>query len=437
MKEFIVAFKGCWHHFFTKPGYGLCLREKNGVHFSDFEILLGDCAEDFYVLPLGESIHVVCQDTSGAIIYLYYDGLVWKKLILFSSKDARPYPKHFALIPVGSHINLYYVIEYKEKYMLVHQILNRPDDEPTVVDYISHSTTPFSVCYNPSGDITVCYKNTEGISGTRTYRWSQKKYSPFVKLIVPASSDNVTMFTDTDGTEYYSAVTKTENIHNLVLIKREPEGDFCEPKIIYLDCALSPGATMFKISDRMYLQWLDGGNVMMSYSDDGGEKWKKPIKYMRGSNTDIILYHIINDGKITSCYGLCDNSGIKLYDADAILHAAPESKKTPSWRAEGSDAADFAKIFGYKKTSANYPDYICAEEFYHELSEVKKILSRQNETIAALILQLEQVSRRREGVPIAQNDADIDRIVTKNLLSEEAQTETAISQTPKIVVTGK
>lgn len=437
MKEFIVASAGHWQHFFIKHGYGLCLRGKNGVHFNDFEILLSDCLEDFCVLPLGESIHVVCQDTTGAILYLYFDGSVWKKLTLFSRKDARPYPKHFTLVPVGSHINLYYVIEYKEKHMLIHQILNRPDDEPTVVDYISDSTPPFSVCYNTSGDITICYTNQAGICGTRTYRWSQKKYSPFIKLILPASAQNVTVFEDDDGTEYYSFVTKTENIHNLTLIKRESEGDFSEPKIIYLDCSPSPGVTMFKLKERLYIEWLDAGNVMMSYSDDGGEKWKKPIKYMRGTNTDIALYHIINDDKIACSYGLSDSSGIRLYDADALLETKPADKKTPRWRSAGNDAADFAKMFGYKKPSSDYPDYICAEEFYHELSEMKKILSRQNETITALILQLEQLNRKHESIPLAQNEADIDRIVTKNLLSEEIKTENSAAQMPKIVVTGK
>jgi len=113
MQEYLVRHHDKWWHFFIKPFYGLCYRRKEGVHFLHFEVLLPDICEDFCALSSGGQIHVVCQDKAGSILYLSYDGETWRKSVLLESKTASPYPKHFTLLPMGNHLNLFYIIYWE------------------------------------------------------------------------------------------------------------------------------------------------------------------------------------------------------------------------------------------------------------------------------------------------------------------------------------
>ena len=400
MKEYIAGCQGMWWHFFHRPPYGLCFRKKEGGRFGEFEILLKEAAEDFCVLSLGTMIHIVCQDQSGAILHLVYNGEKWEKLTLLASREGKPSPKHFSLIPVGNYLNLYYVLAYKEKLMLVHQLLGSPDTEPMVVDYITPSAQPFSVSAHSSTDLTVCYQNAQGVCGSRTFRWSQKSYSPFAHVAPGIPVFSPSMRIEEDDVCHFAALTRLESIQNLVYFRREPDGSYTEPVTIYLDCGESPQAVFFRQDKKLYLEWLDGGSVMASYSEDDGTKWKKPVKYMRNAATEVVLYYLCREGKSVPYYGFSDNGAINFYGAPSLLGSPPPEAPAPKYRPRGHEAADFARQFGYRRPpeeeSVPAVEYVSAQEFHKELGELRQALATQSDIVLELLQRVRQISEWQE-----------------------------------------
>ncbi len=433
MQEYIVSCEEMWWHFFYKSEYGLCFKTKAGAHFNDFEILLKDVQDDFCVISLGNSIHAVCQDNSGSVLYLKYTDKKWEKITLLASKTGVAYPKYFRLVSVGSFINLYYVINHKEKYMLIHQILNGASPEPTVVDYISISSRPFSVSSHSSTDLSICYANSQGICGVRTFRWSQKNYSPFVRL--PGDAPLLSPFVKIkdDDTAFFAAISKLDSFYNLIFICREPDGTFKNMSTVYLDCGKDICPILFYEGSRLILQWIENGNVMMSYSDDDGQKWKKPTKYMRGSSVSVKVYDIYNAGKHFCCCGFSDNGTIHLYCNDNPLISAPNKPLKSDFKPQGFEAADFARKFGYRRAKEPMPEpeYVLKEELYREIAAIRETLAKHDDAICSILKP-----KTNQEAPIAENENDIDEIVMKNTKKTQNDINSSASAA-KIVVTGK
>lgn len=433
MPEYIVSSESVWWHFFYKAGYGLCFRKKSGAHFGEFEILLKDVQDDFCAISSGDNIFVVCQDNSGSILYLKYTENRWEKVILLASKNALPYPKYFKLVLVGGFVNLYYIINHKEKHMLVHQIINGAQKEPMVVDYISIGAQPFSVDTHSSKDISVCYVNSQEICGIRTFRWSQKSYTPFARLPLKTNVFSPFIKVKDDDTVFISAITKLDTFYNLIFIIREPDGIFLNETTVYLDCDKNTTPMLFEEKDKLVLEWIENGNVMMSYSEDGGQKWKKPTKYMKGNTTSVSVYNIFSDNKNFCCCGFSDGGAIHLYCDNSPLDFAPKEKPKNLFKPKGYEAAEFARKFGYKgyQESVPEPDYVLKDELYREISAIREILAKHDDAICSILKPKE-----KEEAPIAENEDDIDKIVMQSEQSVKYNSKPQVS-TAKIVVTGK
>ncbi len=441
MQEYIVSCLGYWWHFFYKPSYGLCFRKKDGMRFTEFEILLKEAENDFCVFAIGNTIHIVCQDHAGAILYLVYNGENWEKLSLLTNKDGKPSPKHFSLWAVGKHLNLFYVIEYKEKMMLIHQMLHSPNTAPTVVDYITPSHRPYQICQHSSNDLTVCYQNEQGICGMRNFIWSQKNYQPFRRLTPSLSSCAPACYIEQNDVCHFAATSELENVKNLIYFRLEADGSFSDSSTVYLDCKETSAPIFFRKDERLYLEWLDNGSVMMSYFADENERWKKPVKYMRNAATPIILYHICEEGKTSLCYGFSDNGSINLYGMDDIFAHSPKAAAAPKYRSQGFEAAKFAEQFGYRPQAiAQTPehDFISVGEFHNAHSEIKQLLSKQNDIILELsrrISKLEDnLAKNISQPPLAEHEEDIDTILLKDVVTATHQQNT---QKSKLTVTGK
>ncbi len=433
MPEYIVSCEGEWWHFFYKAGYGLCFRKKSTAHFGDFEILLKDVQDDFCAISSGNNIFVVCQDNSGSILYLNYSENRWEKVTLLASKNASPYPKYFKLVLVGGFVNLYYIINHQEKHMLVHQIINGVQKEPMVVDYISMSAQPFSVCTHSSKDISICYANGQEQCGIRTFRWSQKSYTPFVRLPLTTTVFSPVIKVKDDDTFFIAGITKLDTFYNMIFIIREPDGTFLSETTVYLDCDKNTIPIIFEERDKLVLEWIENGNVMMAYSDDEGQKWKKPIKYMKGNTTSVSVYNIFSDNKYFSCCGFSDSGAIHLYCNNNPLEFAPKEEAKNTFRPKGYEAAEFARKFGYKghQESVPEPEYALKEEVYREITAIRELLAKHDDAICSILKPKEN-----EEAPIADNEDDIDKIVMQNEQNLKYNSKQRVS-TAKIVVTGQ
>ena len=342
MQEYLVKCQDKWWHFFIKPFYGLCYRKRESGRFLNFEVLLADACEDFCAVSMGKSIHIVCQDKAGSIIYLSLDDSGWQHSVLLESKSPVPYPKHFLLIPVGNFLNLFYVITYQEKQMLVHQILGVKDRPPTVVDRVACGMPAFLAKPHAGTDISVFYKNESGVSGCRVFRWSRKEFGRFMPIHPELHSEVCAVFMEKGERIRYAASQKVETIHNLIYFEKTEEGDFNTPVTVNLDCPEDAMPVFWQDGERLYLLWRESGSVMSSHSTDDGAGWSKPVRYMKGTSVAPVLYTLFENGRSSLLYGFEKERDIVFYCGAGILDA-PEKQNARQLRPAGYEVEDFVR----------------------------------------------------------------------------------------------
>ncbi len=398
MQEYLICHGGKWWHFFIKPFYGLCYRKKEGGRFLHFEVLLSDACEDFCAISAGGGLHLICQDKCGNIIHLSYDENSWQKITLLTSKAERPYPKYFRLLSMSGYLNLFYVISYKEKHMLIHQILGMEDRPPMVVDHISLSRPPFLAAAHSGTEITLLYENEHGVSGTRQFRWSQKAFGGFVPVHPAAGCKVRSLHVEPDDRALYAGFVTMDEVTNLVVFEKKRSEDFSEPVTVYLDCAVDAMPIFCKNEEKLYLVWQEKGCIMSSFSLDGGSKWSKPIRYMKGASLVPILYHLQDDSVWRVAYGYGT-------ERDMVLYAVPPleevTEKRPHIQKEGQAVADFATRMGVAESVEHEPELPFAV-----VKQLREEVAKLKEQFFALRMELEAL--RREEPKIMEEKAEIE-----------------------------
>ena len=344
MQEYLVRHRGSWWHFYLKPFYGLCYRKFESGRFAGFEVLFPDAQADFNVTVVGESIHLVCQDSEGRIIYLTLIEEAWTKTVLLESKSPAPYPKYFELVPIGKYINLFYVISYQDKSMLVHQILGveRP---PSVVDRITPRMPMFLASSHLGNDISVYYENEKGISGCRVFRWSQKSFTGFVPVHPSLGGRVCAILPELGGRALFGALQNTENIMNLVCFEQKQDGQYGPGVVVNLDCP-DDGLPIFcPEEEKLFMAWRESGSIMSAFTTDGGGHWSKPVRYMQGSGVVPVLYTVCEKGRKRQVYGFEKDQSIIFYTGFELKDIQAEEAE-PAFRPTGYEAEDFAKEMG-------------------------------------------------------------------------------------------
>lgn len=316
-------------------------------------------------------MHLVCQNKTGSILYLSYDGETWRKSVLLESKTPNPYPKYFSLVPISGYVNLFYVISYKEKHMLIHQLFHSQDKPPVVVDHIQICTPPFIVTKHTGTDLLLLYENETGTSGFRRYRWSQKEFGRFMP-IHPASGCRVrAVYTEHDGRTLYAALLPVSGVVNLVFFEKNEQGDFSEPVTVNLDCPPDATPVFCKNENKLFLVWQEKGGIMSSCSIDAGRKWSKPIRYVKGASLEPVLYNIWEKDAWHHAYGHNTEREVSLYAAPPLQD---DIKPPAGFRHAGADAEDFARQMGVmveENRTSSAPTDTITDFFKTELSALK------------------------------------------------------------------
>ncbi len=419
MNEYLAWHKEQWWHFFMKPFYGLCFRKKEGVRFLNFEVLLPEACEDFCVLSAAGQIHVVCQDKTGSILYLALENDTWRKTVLLESKAAAPYPKHFQLHAIGGFINLFYTIIYKEKHMLVHQIITAEDRPPTVIDRIHAAKPLFSVQCHTGTDLTILYENEAGVTGTRLYRWSKKSFGSFMPIFPSANCLVRNFLSEKGGKIHYVAFQTVENIHNLIYFEKMPEGNYSQPITIYLDCPQNAAPILCRNKEKLYIVWQESGGIFSSHLIEGDTKWSKPIRYMTPAGSEAFLYTISQNGKNHLAYGYPREHDVFLY---ASLELSDILTETPplKFRPKGYEAEAFAKSEGaLPEESVVAPPDPLTLQLKKEVTNLKEQLLQFRIMLADITSRLEQFEKPSgsETVPLAESEEDIDHVLLGNASS--------------------
>lgn len=378
MREYIVQFQNNWWHFFIKQNTGLCIRKKDGFKFGENEVLLKGAESDFCVFATEESIHIVCQDGNGSVLYLVYDGVSWKKRVLLHSKTARPYKKYFQFVSLSGHINILYVIENKERLLLVHQTLSA-ESVPFVVDYIAKSDVPFCIASHEETDFTLFYKNEKGKSGYKRYKWSQKTYSGFEEF----DKDDVEIrFAEVGSSGNLVACAVSSD--NIMQISFDEQMNKKEEIKVTENCLKDAMPIISHYGDKKYIVWTEYGGIVASHFESG--VWSKPVRYAKSNQVAAILYVIYHNGKCEYFYGAPRENDIILYGTHDFLKTPPKNTSKNS-----------TEFFG-ENSLKELTEQV--KKIYEELSIQRRKLSYLSEKIAEIV----------SNVPIADEE-DIDKIL--------------------------
>ncbi|MBE7040675.1 MAG: hypothetical protein E7400_01770 [Ruminococcaceae bacterium] len=396
MQEYLVKCRGKWWHFFMKPLYGLCYRRREGGRFLNFEVLLLDACEDFCATCMGDSIHIVCQDKNGSILYLNGAEGEWKRTVLLANKSSVPYPKHFSLVPVGNFLNLFYVIAYQEKQMLVHQILGVQDKPPTVVDRIAPGMPLFLAEPAVGTDIAVIYRNEAGNSGCRTFRWSKKEFGRFVPVNPSLGGQVCATLLENYGRTRYCALQKVESVRNLVYFEKTEDETFTSAVTVNLDCPKDSAPVFYREGEKLYLAWREAGNVMSSYSTDDGAKWSKPVKYMKGAQVVPVLYTLCEDGRSRRLYGFEKDREIVFYIGAGILDEQTE-KKPKGFRPAGYEIEDFVKNAVAAEAEEKPAGDPAVEQLKKDFLHLKEQYFTLRRTLAEVTERIEELEHKTAG----------------------------------------
>ena len=147
-------------------------------NITGYSVLMPDGRDDFDVcIDDSDSMHIVCQNGDGDILYINHFNDSWRKTILLKSKNKTSYNKDFSIIRVGNWLNVFCCIEYNDNRMLTHQIIDKDDVTPLVIDCIKYS---YSVAKDSFGNIHILYYSETNKSwGIKKYVWSKKEWSDF------------------------------------------------------------------------------------------------------------------------------------------------------------------------------------------------------------------------------------------------------------------
>lgn len=372
--EHIIYFENTWIRFFIHPRYGLCTSKMENSRFSRFEILLSDIEGDFSAALCGGKIQLVCQDKNGCIILLTYDGNPWQKTELLKSRSLKPHAKFFTLVPMGSLVNLFYVINHDNKTMLIHQILDGTSKSPEAVDYIQPVGIRYFVATGITSDINLMYRNENGVLGSRVYRWSHKSFMPFIPF--PSGGNALTPFVYIDADKTLFCAPPADNTA-LTLFLKNDAGELLKKQLSDF-CSANSNPVIFVNKEKTIVQWCDNGCIMSSVSYDGGISFTKPVKYLKNAMQNICLFKADNGKNTAYCYGYSAENNVTFYTVPNFLSIMQNNLKSSSAKIlkKGQEAEDFAKSLGFKKSIIPEDDpYVTKKEL---LEEIKKLNEKIN-----------------------------------------------------------
>ncbi len=370
MKEYIVFYQNIFLRFsLDKPG--LCVQKLENNRFSEKQILLSNAKEDFCALA-DDAVHIVCQSESGSIIYLTFDGKTWKKTVLLESKEGRAYRKYFNLLKLGNLVNLFYTINHEDKTLLIHQILDGTYSEPEVVDFVTPCGVRFCISEHISSDVSITYKNQNGVCGSKVYRWSKKSFMQFVPFT--ENTDFEPHFINiTDRGTYLIGVSDTGDEKKVVFYAKNEFGESVKHELASGNEDFNP--VFFSYRGKTVAEWYDRGCIMAATSEDDGKSFSAPVKYIKNAYSDISLFELCATGQKCLCYGLKKGNSITFYSAKDILSEMKNEKKKVKSVLKGDDAAQFAAQSGYKKTNGWDDDpYVTQKELKYEIEKIQKMI---------------------------------------------------------------
>lgn len=382
MQQSIIAYDGQWWNFFLDSSGALCFRVHSGNRWGQYEILLQDVLPDFSVVAHERHIHIVCQDIHGNILYLQYSDGKWQKTNVYESDSSKAYSKYFHLVTLSGYLNLFYILLYKERPMLVHQILGRSGTN--VVDYVTLSDNPFCVVESAATELTVFYLNSKGTAGFKKYQWSKKDFCSFI----PIRHEHERLYSlhaiPADGDAFHlCGIDRVDGVDNIAYMRCGSAGQTSRYAAVWLDAPTTSVPILLDSGGRLYILWQAHNTILYASSDDGGATWSKATRFIKGEQLPAVRYQMSTQAWRAQCYGYESNGNTNLLVVSGLLSHAPaaDDTQTPQYQPQGRDVEKFAEesaAFNRYKLSEVQEQgkpYVTMQGLYAEVCDLKETVS--------------------------------------------------------------
>lgn len=301
MSDYLVKQSyGCMRHFCHNSS-GICFCTMTDAHTTEYDVLLEGGQSDYDVLiDDSDTIHLICQNSQGDIIYLKNEEQDWRKYTLLKSKSPSAYPKDFRNLRVGNWISIIYAVDYKGKRLLSHHILEN-SDVPNAIDY---AVGEFACTRDEYGNIYLFYTNSAGVSGWRRFIWSRKEWSEFTSAAANGNIKNPHIYVNEKV--HIAAVAEG----NVVYISGGDEKMLAEEGT----CPI-----ILKNEASLYIMWksMRDQRVWASLSNDNGSTFQRPTEFMAGRFAPVKLFGLactsFEQYDARQCYGYIKDNTISLF----------------------------------------------------------------------------------------------------------------------------
>ena len=386
MNNYIIRQKdGTLWHFYFKNGVGICARKKSSSYWEDREIVFKDGEYDFTVMcDDDDNLHIICQNNSSNIYYFVYRSGAWQKYTILKSKTERFYPKNFKMIQSGVVLNLFYVIEHQEKYLLVHHMLDN-ESNPVVIDTLSQNT--FSITCDDSYNIYIYYKNESGMSGYRTYCWSSKKISSFI-TIADDSCEIKNLCPLCDGIINHIVYVRDGSI----VYRQKSESDFSSEASIYSSKGRMDAPAIAQTDDKLWILWCEYNKITYVTSTDAGKSWSKPVQFLTRGEFDV--FDVQMGDRFMRTYGYEKQNDIHLFAVqDFIGKNVVKIKKETGIKIPGSDVEVFAKKHAFSETEER-PQFKVPEGSSSDIKKLKIMIDILRREVGELKGQVARLNKK-------------------------------------------
>lgn len=383
MDCFVKASYGVIWHFYHNR-HGICFCKMRDEKITEYQVLLPDARDDFDVITDdSDVIHLVCQNTDGDIIYVNHRDGEWKKATVLKSKRSTSYSKDFVIRRMGNWLNLFYCIEYNGNRMLTHQILERDDVSPFVIDCIKDV---FCAAQDGLGNIYLLfYSETKKSYGVRRYVWSQKNWEEFVP------------YEQLDGAKKpYLYIDGEDKIHIIF----EIDGcikHLCEGKTEILGAGTSP-IMMFQRNLIYMWEGLNDNKIYIRHPEDSSPTVFMPGGFSKPARMRLRYTSFEPDINADLCLGNISDGSVKTYGIKNFFNV---SQTPPS-------------IVPQQTAAHSRPDgngaYIELQKLKIQLGQLETALEKLQSGISGLDVQ--KIEKR-----LAELEETVDKRVKNKLFS--------------------
>ena len=335
-------------------------------------------------LGRSDDIHVLYQDYSGNIIYMYYSGGAWYRKPVLRSRNREAGEKQLHITCCGSGIYGFYMIENMGKSFLSFQELKNSDYPglPNTIDPI-YGASAYKVLSDGTGTLYIFYTTTKegkSVSGFRSYEAGASKCSSFRAFPFPLSemtvvsaaagqSGNVHISLQNNETEEYSLV------HYRGLLGAD---NWNGGTIATSDEALN-NSEIYVDESTVRVFWTDKKEFFCRKSADSGVNWDA-VEKLEGF-----------DEKNISCFCYLQNTGKAIQGVRSAV--------VPGYF---GDAPKLAFIGSPAETSAENDE---AGSLRKAISETLKLFSGNINDLRAAVKEL---SKKLDGLEQANRQLELD-----------------------------